>query len=98
MDHLSPEQRRLETCSVAGDIRVAVYDGEDGQVMTLYGDPDGFRSLALILNDLADLDQERVPARNLPVGEGYHLHLLESRGLAAGSLKLDLGRSDLRGN
>ena len=96
MDQLSPEQRRLQSCSIAGDIRIATYEGDDGPVVTLYGDPEGLRSLAVILNDLASLDQQRVPDRNLPVGEGFHLHLFESRGLTNGSLKLDLGRTDPR--
>ena len=63
---------------------------------TIYGDPQGLRCLANILQDLADLDQQQIPARNLPVGEGFHLHLMKSRGLANGSLQLDLGRSDIR--
>ena len=96
MDKLSPEQHRLQTCAIAGDVRIGIYDGDDGPVATLYGDPEGLRSLATILNDLTALDQQRVPHSNLPVGEGFHLHLLESRGLARGSLKLDLGRTDLR--
>jgi hypothetical protein len=98
MNHLSPEQRRLQSCSIAGDLRISTYEGDDGLVVTLYGDPDGLRSLAAILKDLAALDQQHVPSKNLPVGEGFHLHLIESRGLASESLKLDLGRSDPRLN
>ena len=98
MDQLSPEQRRLQSCSIAGDIRISTYEGDDGPIVTLYGDPDGLRSLAAILNDLAALDQQKVPHSNLAVGEGFHLHLFVSRGLANGSLKLDLGRTDLRAN
>lgn len=93
---LSLEQHRLQTCAIVGDLRISLYDGDDGPVATLYGDPDGLRNLAAILNDLAALDQQRVPARNLPVGEGFHLHLFESRGLADDSIQLDLGRSDPR--
>ena len=55
---ISPEQHRLQTCKIVGDLRVALYDGDDGPVATVYGDPDGLRSLATILNDLAALDQE----------------------------------------
>ena len=97
MEQITPEQHRLQTCSIAGDLRIAMYEGEDDDkrpIVTLYGDPDGLRSLAAILNDLASLDQQSVPNSNLPVGEGFHLHLIQSRGLADGSLKLDLGRSD----
>ena len=93
---ISPEQHRLQTCKIVGDLRVALYDGDDGPVATVYGDPDGLRSLATILNDLAALDQECVPPRNLPVGEGFHLHLFESRGLSDGSMHIDIGRSDPR--
>ena len=96
MHELSPEQQRLQSCAVAGDLRIEMYDGDDGPIVTLYGDPDGLRSFAAILIDLAALDQQRVPFTNLPVGEGFHLHLVESRGLAKDSLKIDLGRSDAR--
>ena len=93
---ISPEQHRLQTRKIVGDLRVAFYDGDDGPVATVYGDPDGLRNFATILNDLAALDQERVPPRNLPVGEGFHLHFFESRGLADGSMHIDIGRSDPR--
>lgn len=93
---ISPEQRRLQTCKIIGDLRVAFYEGDDGPVATVYGDPDGLRSLAAILNDLASLDQQSVPVSNLPVGEGFHLHLIESNGLSDGSMDFDIGRSDPR--
>lgn len=96
MDQISTEQQYLQTCSIDGHLRVSCYDGHQGQIVTLYGDPDGLRSLAKLLNNLATLNQQSVPIRNLPIGEGFHLHLLKSRGLASGSLDLDLGRSDKR--
>ena len=93
---ISPQQHRLQTCEIVGDLRIAFYDGENGTVATVYGDPDGLRSLATLLSDLAELDQQSVPFRNLSIGEGFHLHLTESRGLSSGSIRLDIGRSDPR--
>ena len=93
---LTEEQRRLQECAINGRLNVSQYAGENGPVTTIYGDPDGLQSLAQILLGLAALDQQRVPLSNLPVGEGFHLHLLAARGLLAESHPLDLGRLDAR--
>ena len=92
----STEQLKLESFKVEGDLTVAFYEGEQGPITTIYGDPTGLRSLASALMTLADLNQQEVPFRNLPVGEGFHLHLFQSRGLTEDSCQLDLGRSDPR--
>ena len=96
-DEISAEQKRLQTCSITGKLNVEFYNGGDGApVATIYGAPDGLRSLAAILNVLADLEQQCIPLRNPPVGEGFHQHLTQGHGLAQGSLRLDLGRADPR--
>jgi hypothetical protein len=82
---------------MSGKLNVAFYDDEENiPIATVYGDPEGLRSLASILTMLADIDQEKLPLNNLPVGEGYHIHLHDWVGLLEGSLKLDLGRLDER--
>lgn len=98
MNHeVSPEQMNLQTFSIEGELKIGFYDCEEkGPVATIYGDPVGLRSLASVLTTLADLDQQVVPLRNLPVGEGFHLHLSVDRGLKNGSSQLDLGRLDQR--
>ena len=84
----------VRTDPIAGELILQTYEGENGRVVCLYGTPDGLKSLAQKLIQLADIDQKSIPTGNLPNEEGLHVHIGKPHGLDAKSLDLDLGRMD----
>ena len=95
MDKLDSELSRLRA-SLNGQVFVRTYDGENGEVVCIYGDPLGLKSLALKLSALADLEQTKLSDSQLPIDEGFHLHITKNNGLHKKSLNLDLGRLDAK--
>jgi len=87
MEKLDTELSSLNV-PLNGQIFVRTYDGEGGEVVCIYGDPLGLKSLALKLSALADLKQTRLSDQQLPVDEGFHLHITPNNGLHKKSLKL----------
>lgn len=79
-----------------GEVFIRTYKGDGRAVACVYGDPTGLRSLAAMLNKLADLDQKPLPPGRLPDTEGVHIHVTEHNGLCEGSSQLDLGRLDAK--
>jgi hypothetical protein len=59
------------------------------------GNPDGLRSLARILNWLAEIDQESHPT--MPDGEREHTHLYRGTHLSEFSVLTELCRLDAKG-
>jgi hypothetical protein len=85
------------------DIFVA-YDDEivGGKTKTtkeilIHGDPEGLRSFAKLLNDLADLNQEEVDQKYLPAGAREHYLLRPDLELAKSSDQVVVGRLDAKG-
>ena len=76
---------------------VEVTKNQDGVVIA--GDPEGLRSLARLLEWIANVDQESIASQ--PDGERYHIHLHPSRkgygSLTASSLETELCRLDAKG-
>ena len=86
--------RKVSNEKLEGFVSAYSYDGEDGTVICLYGDPDGLRSLAQKLEILASVDQTNLSG--LPLDEGVHVHLTKASGLQSShkSKRLDIGRAD----
>lgn len=61
----------------------------------IHGDPEGLRSLANLLLELADLDQGTVD--DLPAGEREHVHLRPNIELSKSSVAVIVGRLDAKG-
>jgi len=51
------------------------------KTVAIYGDPKGLRYLAKLLNDVADVDQSKVPDINCPPGVSVHYHVYNRSGL-----------------
>ena len=81
---------------LSGKVFLRTYGDKDGKTICLYGDPEGLRSFAKKLEELADINQEALEKNRLPSGEGFHTHLSVEMGLMPGSLSVDLGRLDAR--
>ena len=72
----------------------------DGSIETwtdilIHGDPNGLRSFAEILLNIADLNQDKM--KNLPEGERAHIHLQSKFGLSKSSDEVIIGRLDAKG-
>jgi hypothetical protein len=65
------------------------------QEILIHGDPEGLRSLATLLLQLADLDQNTIT--DLPIGAREHIHLQPGRGLSNSSERVIIGRLDAKG-
>lgn len=63
----------------------------------IHGDPEGLKSFAKLLIDIADLNQEKVNDKYLPVGAREHYHLRPGFELGTSSIEVIVGRLDAKG-
>ncbi len=86
------------------DIFVAQNEDEhDGEIskwneVLIHGDPEGLRSFAKLLIHIADLNQEEVADKELPIGAREHYHLRPKFELANSSDTVVVGRLDAKGS
>jgi hypothetical protein len=76
-----------------------VFSFREGRNKTIgiYGDPKGLRYLAKLLNDVADVDQSKIPDINCPPSDGAHYHLYNHSGfIHPKSESVILGRVDAK--
>ena len=76
-------------------------DSLDGELMEwheilIHGDPEGLKSFANLLLNIADRDQEK--NAKLPIGAREHEHLRPNIDLSKSSLEVIVGRLDAKGN
>lgn len=82
---------------IQGNLYLHFFSEEDGApFVRIYGDPKGLRYLAGLLEEVAAVDQEALPLHQLPVDEGYHLHMSPGIHLNKESAAVLLGRMDAR--
>ncbi|HEV2482991.1 MAG TPA: hypothetical protein VGS79_25175 [Puia sp.] len=79
------------------DLKEEEDDGEivKWQDVLIHGDPEGLRSLAAILLEIADIDQNDID--DLPIGAREHLHLRPKYELSNSSVQVIIGRLDAKG-
>ena len=63
----------------------------------IHGNPEGLKSLAKLLLDIAELNQEEVEDRYLPNGAREHYHLRPNIELSKSSNNVIIGRLDAKG-
>jgi hypothetical protein len=79
--------------------KLYIYSFREGRDKTvgICGDPKGLRYLATLLNDVADVDQSKVPDINCPPAVGVHYHLYNRSGfIHPKSESVILGRADAK--
>ena len=90
---------------IKGHLDIFVTHNEDefeGEILKweeimIHGDPEGLRSLAKLLIDIADLNQEKVEDKYLPIGAREHYNLRPKFELANSSDSIIVGRLDAKG-
>jgi hypothetical protein len=91
------------TSEIIGHLDIFVSEHEDelnGENMcwkeiSIHGDPDGLKSLAKLLINLAELNQEDI--NHLPTGAREHIHLRPKIELSNSSDEVIIGRIDAKG-
>ena len=91
------------TTQIHGNLDIFIVQNEDefnGEIMKcqdilIHGDPEGLKSLAALLIELADLNQNNNV--DLPVGAREHIHLRPGYGLSNSSENVIVGRLDAKG-
>jgi hypothetical protein len=75
------------------------FEGETSkwEEILIHGDPEGLRSFAKLLIDIADLNQEEVDDKDLPIGAREHYELRPGLELANSSDQVVVGRLDAKG-
>jgi hypothetical protein len=90
---------------IAGHLDIFVSQNEDndeGEIsrwneIIIHGDPEGLRSFAKLLLEIADLNQEEVEDKYLPIGAREHYHLRPDIELSRSSEQVIVGRLDAKG-
>jgi len=79
------------------DIFFANKEEDEPEEILIHGDPEGLRSLAKLLIEIANLNQEEVDDKDLPVGAREHYHLRPKFELTNSSDTVIVGRLDAKG-
>ena len=77
-------------------------DENDGQIIKwnevlIHGNPEGLKSFAKLLIEIAELNQENVDEKYLPTGAREHYHLRPGIELSKSSIEVIVGRLDAKG-
>ena len=80
-----------------GKLWVFSYREGRAETVGIYGDPKGLRYLARLLNDVAAVNQSKVPDLNCPPTEGVHYQVYNHSGfIDPKSDSLVVGRADAK--
>ena len=90
---------------IKGELDIFIYHNEDendDQTTTwdevlIHGNPEGLKSFAKLLLEIAELKQEEVEDKYLPIGAREHYHLRPGIELSKSSIELIVGRLDAKG-
>jgi hypothetical protein len=63
----------------------------------IHGNPEGLKSFAKLLLEIAELNQEDVEDKYLPIGAREHYHLRPGIELSKSSIEVIVGRLDAKG-
>jgi hypothetical protein len=85
------------------DVFISHNEDEDNGVIRkwdeilIHGNPEGLKSLAKLLIEIAELNQEKVEDKYLPIGAREHYHLRPNIELSKSSIEVIVGRLDAKG-
>ncbi len=82
---------------IDGHLDIFSYQNNDESKIMIHGNPEGLRSLAILLLQIADLNQDDVDEKYLPIGAREHYHLRPNIELAKSSDEVIVGRLDAKG-
>ncbi|WP_338870628.1 hypothetical protein WBJ53_23255 [Spirosoma sp. SC4-14] len=93
------EYKKIKGNEIEGHLDIFSYQNEDdkNETILIHGDSEGLKSLAKLLIDIAELNQEEVNDTDLPIGAREHYHLSPGVELSNSSSEVIVGRLDAKG-
>lgn len=99
------EYKLIRGNEIQGELDIFVSHNEDendGEITTwdeilIHGNSEGLKSLAKLLLEIAELNQENVEDKYLPIGAREHYHLRPGIELSKSSIEVIVGRLDAKG-
>lgn len=90
---------------IQGNLDIKVVENEDEfdgakttwKEIQIHGDPEGLKSFAKLILEMAELNQEEVETKYLPTGAREHYHLRPGLELSKSSFQTIVGRLDAKG-
>ncbi len=76
------------------DGHLDIFISQNNDEVLIHGNPEGLKSLAKLLTEIAELNQEDVEDKFLPIGEREHYHLRPNIELSKSSVEVIVGRLD----
>jgi hypothetical protein len=86
--------KKIKGHEIDGHLDIFISDDKDE--ILIHGNPEGLKSLAKLLIEIADLNQEKVEDKFLPVGAREHYHLRPNIELSKSSVEVIVGRLDAK--
>ena len=85
--------KEIKGNEIDGDLDIFIANKE----VLIHGNPEGLKSFAKLLIELAELNQENIDNKFLPVGAREHYHLTSNIELSKSSVDVVVGRIDAKG-
>ncbi len=97
--------KRTKGNEIQGELDIFIshnVDENDGETTSwdevlIHGNPEGLKSFAKLLLEIAELKQEDVEDKYLPIGAREHYHLRPGIELSKSSIEVIVGRLDAKG-
>jgi hypothetical protein len=87
--------KNIKGNEIEGHLDIFVSNEKDE--ILIHGNPEGLKSLAKLLTEIAELNQENVEDKFLPIGAREHFHLRPNIELSKSSIQVIVGRLDAKG-
>lgn len=87
----------LKGNEIDGHLDIFIAQNDDKKEVLIHGNPEGLRSFAKLLLHIANLNQEEIEDKFLPIGAREHYHLRPNIELSNSSDEVVVGRLDAKG-
>ncbi len=104
-NRITMRYKQIKGNEIEGQLDIFVSNNEDdmdGEIIKweeilIHGNPEGLKSFAKLLLKIAELNQEKVDDKYLPIGAREHYHLNPGIELSKSSVEVIVGRLDAKG-
>ncbi len=104
-NRITMKYKQAKGYEIKGQLDIFVSQNEDdmdGEIIKweeilIHGNPEGLKSFAKLLLKIAELNQEKVDDKYLPIGAREHDHLRPGIELSKSSVEVIVGRLDAKG-
>lgn len=88
--------KKIKGNEINGHLDIIV--SNDKNEIMIHGNSEGLKSFAKLILEIADLNQEKIEEKYLPIGAREHYHLRPNIELSKSSVEVILGRLDAKGS